>query len=68
MSSEDKDVKPWDLINGSPRSQEELAEYRLEICRACPNFRPKSHRCSLCGCFMQLKTKLEHAKCPVGKW
>jgi len=27
-----EDVKPWDLIiNGSPRSQEELAQYRLEI-------------------------------------
>jgi hypothetical protein len=28
-----KDVKPWDLINGSPRSPEEIAEYRLEICK-----------------------------------
>jgi len=28
---ENKDVKPWDLINGSPRSPEELGLYRLEI-------------------------------------
>ena len=68
MSDQDKDVKPWDLINGSPRSQEELAEYRLKICQECPAYRPKSNTCKKCGCFMKLKTKLEHAKCPVGKW
>ena len=68
MSSQDKDVKPWDLINGSPRSQEELAEYRLEICKACPAYRPRTNTCKKCGCFMKLKTQLEHAKCPVGKW
>jgi hypothetical protein len=68
MSSQDKDVRPWDLINGSPRSQEELAEYRLEICKACPAYRPRTNTCKKCGCFMKLKTQLEHAKCPVGKW
>ena len=68
MSSEDKDVKPWDLINGSPRSQEELAQYRLKICQECPMYRPKSNTCKKCGCFMKLKTQLQHAKCPIGKW
>jgi hypothetical protein len=68
MSSEDKDVKPWDLFNGSPRSPEELSSYRLEICSTCPFFRPTSKTCKKCGCFMTLKTSLAHAKCPEGKW
>lgn len=63
------DVKPWDLLNpNKPRSSEELAAYRLEICKACPAFRPTSQTCRKCGCFMKLKTTLENAKCPIGKW
>lgn len=65
----DKDVKPWDLLNpNKPRSSEELHEYRFKICQGCDFFRQKTQTCRKCGCFMQLKTKLEHAKCPVGKW
>ena len=63
------DVKPWDLFNpNQPRSQEDLVNSRLEICRACEFFRPKTETCRKCGCFMKLKTMLENAKCPVGKW
>ena len=66
--SED-DVKPWDLLNpNSPRSQEELVAYRLEICRGCPFFRQRSQTCKKCGCFMTLKTTLKNAKCPIDKW
>ena len=65
MSSEDKDVKPWDLFNGSPRSPEELAAYRLEICKTCPFYRKL---CKKCGCFMTLKTTLKNARCPIDKW
>lgn len=68
MENNQENVKPWDLINGSPRSSEELSEYRLEICRACPMYRPKTNTCKKCNCFMKLKTTLEHAKCPIGKW
>ena len=68
-SESEDDVKLWDLLNpNSPRSQEELVAYRLEICRACPFFRQKSQTCKKCGCFMTLKTTLKNAKCPVGKW
>lgn len=63
-----KDVRPWDLINGSPRSPEELSEYRLEICKSCEWFRQRSQTCKKCGCFMKLKTTLAHAKCPIAKW
>ena len=61
--------KPWDLLNpNEPRSQEDLVNSRLEICRACEFFRPKTETCRKCGCFMKLKTLLEKAKCPIGKW
>ena len=63
-----KDVKPWDLINGSPRSEEEVAKSRLEICRTCEYFRPKTETCRKCGCFMKAKTMLLNAKCPIEKW
>lgn len=66
--SDNKDVKPWDLFNGSPRSPEELAAYRLEICKTCEFYRARTNQCKKCGCFMKLKTNLEHAKCPIGKW
>lgn len=64
----DKDVTPWDLINGSPRSPEEISAYRLEICKTCPMFRQTTQTCKKCGCFMKLKTTLKKAKCPIGKW
>ena len=62
------DVSPWDLFNGSPRSPEDLEQYRLNICKSCEFYRERTNQCKKCGCFMKLKTKLEHARCPVGKW
>ena len=66
--SNNEDVKVWDLFNGSPRTPEELAAYRLEICKGCEWFRKNTQTCKKCGCFMKLKTTLEKAKCPIGKW
>lgn len=65
----DRDVKPWDLLNpNQPRTPEDIAAYRLEICKACDFFRPRTQTCRKCGCFMKLKTTLENAKCPLEKW
>lgn len=62
-------VKPWDLLNpNKKRSPESLANERFEICKSCPNLIKLSNQCKKCGCFMQLKTKLEDATCPEGKW
>ena len=62
------DAKVWDLFNGSPRSPEEVAAERLEICKGCEFFRQKTQTCQKCGCFMKLKVKLKAAVCPIGKW
>lgn len=45
----------------------EVAKDRLDTCKSCPRLRAGSI-CSLCGCFMQAKTKLENATCPENKW
>jgi hypothetical protein len=62
------DAKPWDMINGSPRVSEELVKERLGICHTCPAFKPLTQTCKKCGCFMKMKTQLEKAYCPLGKW
>ena len=61
------DVKPWDMFSGMPRSTEEEAQRRISICEGCSEF-GKLRRCSQCGCFMDAKTKLQPATCPLGKW
>ena len=62
-----KDVKFTDLFDpNKPRSDRDLIEYRLSICKECPFF--TGARCKKCGCFMNLKTTLLEAKCPVDKW
>jgi hypothetical protein len=63
------DVTFFDLFDpNKPRSDQELIEQRLAVCNTCPAFRPKTQRCSKCGCFMQLKSTLLQAQCPIGKW
>jgi len=62
-------VKPWDVINpNSPKAQDEEAERRYAICEKCPRFLGVTKQCKECGCFMNLKTKLADATCPLGKW
>lgn len=69
MSEEEiSEVHIWNMIDGSQRAQADIAQERLAICEGCEFFRPKSKTCQKCGCFMKLKTKLEKAHCPVGKW
>jgi len=64
-----KDVKPWDMLNpNEDRSSEQEFNRRMDICRSCEFFRSKTETCKKCGCFMKLKTKLERAHCPIGKW
>lgn len=62
-------TNPLDMLNPKePRSNEEIVEQRLAICRSCEFFRPRVEQCKKCGCFMKLKTKLERAHCPIHKW
>jgi hypothetical protein len=64
-----RQVKPWDMLN--PRTEfveEEISEYRYNICKSCPELIKLTKTCKKCGCFMAAKTKLKHAACPINKW
>lgn len=63
------DSRPWDLINPNTKYvDKETAQYRYDICKACPMLISATKQCKECGCFMKAKVTLEHAECPIGKW
>jgi hypothetical protein len=69
IPDEPKPVMPWDLLNpNQPRSTKELKAERLAICAECPLYNSFAHTCTICKCFMKMKTKLAHAYCPIHKW
>jgi hypothetical protein len=62
-------VTPLDLLNPMTKNTSESeSEKRLSICKVCPELISLTTQCKKCGCFMVAKTKLEKAKCPIGKW
>lgn len=61
-------ARPWDLFNKNiGRVGEQVAVERIAICNQCPKLLP-TRQCVECGCFMDAKTKLPNAECPLGKW
>lgn len=67
--SENRKARPWDLFNKNiGRVETVVAKERLEICKACPELIQLTTQCKKCGCFMEAKTKLPNAECPIGKW
>lgn len=63
------ETRPWDLLNPSTEYvDQDTAEDRFSICKACPELVNVTNQCKKCGCFMVLKTKLSNASCPLGKW
>lgn len=62
-------TRPWDFIDPNTAYVEEsVSQKRLDICNSCPEFFTPTKQCKKCGCFMALKTKLQDAECPLGKW
>lgn len=62
-------VTPLDVLNPKTKhATEDLATSRISICQSCPEFIKLTSQCKKCGCIMNIKTKLEAAKCPIGKW
>jgi hypothetical protein len=60
------DVTPLDLIGRHVDRQ--TRRLRMAICHACPQYLVRSGRCSACGCFMVMKTRIPEASCPADKW
>lgn len=62
-------TRPWDVLNpGIEKATDELADSRYSICQGCPELIKLTSQCKKCGCFMKVKTTLEAATCPLGKW
>lgn len=63
------DVEFLDLFDlKQPRSSKDVVEERLAICNECPALNKRLMKCTKCGCFMKLKSTLQQATCPIGKW
>lgn len=62
-------TRPWDIVNPNTEYvDEELSNTRYSICQSCPELIKLTKQCKKCGCFMAIKTKLQEAQCPIGKW
>ncbi|MBW8777414.1 MAG: hypothetical protein JF596_21215 [Stenotrophomonas sp.] len=57
----------------------DVAASRAAICRTCPKYQAREVAlpgnkkmtfavCSACGCQLAMKTRLQGAACPAGKW
>lgn len=69
LYKEKNGVTPLDLLNPKVvRIDETQANARMAICRECPELIKVIEQCKKCGCFMEAKTKLKAAKCPLNKW
>jgi tetratricopeptide (TPR) repeat protein len=44
----------------------ETRQQRLRTCTACEHH--TGLRCKICGCFTNLKSRMLHEECPIGKW
>lgn len=62
-------VRPWDIINPKiEKLPKKEYQKRLDICLGCDRLIKSTKQCKECGCFMNIKTQLPHASCPLGKW
>lgn len=69
MSDEEKEVSILDAFNSKNYIQDlTISDARYQICKACPEMIKMTKQCKKCGCFMAIKTRLQGATCPIGKW
>lgn len=62
------ETRPWHALNPENHVDHETANKRMDICKACPELIQLTSQCKKCGCIMNIKTRLEKAECPLGKW
>lgn len=49
-------------------ADKEVSQKRISICVECENFINLTRQCKKCGCFVDAKTKVKSAECPINKW
>ena len=52
--------------SGLKATPAELQQKRMATCNACEHH--TGIRCRICGCFTNVKTRMAHEQCPIGKW
>ena len=52
--------------SGLKSTPAELQQKRIATCQACEHH--TGIRCRICGCFTNVKTRMAHEQCPIGKW
>jgi tetratricopeptide (TPR) repeat protein len=52
--------------SGFKTTTPEAQRQRLQICAACEHH--TGLRCKICGCFTNVKSRMVHEDCPIGKW
>ena len=62
-------VRPWDIFNKNiDKVADVVQKERMSICLQCPRLIKSTRQCKECGCFMDAKSRLLDADCPLGKW
>lgn len=61
-------TRPWDMLKADGKTTDAIAQERYDMCLGCEHLIKLTKQCKKCGCFMNLKTKLAGAECPIGKW
>jgi hypothetical protein len=65
----ENNLRPWDIFNKeNEKISKEMQEERLKICNSCEFLIKKISVCQKCGCFMNKKTMMAEAACPIDKW
>ena len=57
-----------EALNDTIESDKAIRIHRIDTCHSCDRFYAPTATCKECGCFMNAKTWLKHAKCPLNKW
>jgi len=65
---EGDDVTPFDLFNPSAYTSREIRDARYATCKGCDRLTALTKQCKECACVMPMKTWLDKATCPLGKW
>jgi hypothetical protein len=48
--------------------RKKISEERLSVCKSCVHIDLARMKCRKCGCFMEYKSLLMDAECPIDKW
>lgn len=62
-------TRPWIDIRPMVKTvSDEASSVRLEICEQCPRYIGLTKQCKEDGAFVRVKTTMQDARCPLGKW